>query len=199
MAEKCPICGKKIGGILVVGQQKALPDRIDFCNQHNIPVEDGICQGCLELRIAQFSVENTQKEESLYRQRKESFELVLNKFFLSPSPVPPEVQDLGLVTGYCIMGTGPISAIASSFTDAVGMKSNAYLEKVRLAETEAFNMLKIEALKKRADGVYNLRVNLTEATSGHGMIMLSVFGAAVNTGKSDASLEETWKFVAEKS
>ncbi len=198
MAETCPICGKKVGGILVVGQQKALPDRIDFCNQHNIPVEDGVCQTCLELKIAQFTVENTRKEEALYKQKNESFELVLNKIFLSPSPPPHEAQDLGLVTGYCIMGMGPISTIASSFTDAFGMKSSAYLEKVRLAEVEAFKMLKVEALKKQADGVYSIHVSLTEATSGHGMIMLSVFGAAVKTGKSDASFEEAWKFVAEK-
>lgn len=42
-------------------------------------------------------------------------------------------------------------------------------------------MMKLEALKVGADAVYCVRVNLTEATSGNGMLMVSVSGAAVKT------------------
>lgn len=59
------------------------------------------------------------------------------------------------------------------------MKSNAYLEKARAAEKEALSMMKLEALKLGADAVYCMRINLTEATCGNGMLMASVSWAVV--------------------
>ena len=47
--------------------------------------------------------------------------------------------------------------------------------------TEALSMMKLEALKLGADAVYCVRINLTEATSGNGMLMVSASGAAVKT------------------
>lgn len=197
MAEKCPVCGEKIGGIFSEGALKPSSLRLDFCQKNGIRVEEGICQKCLEIKIDQFTKEKKTSGNFFLQENIQDFEQALSTTFVTPSPIPPGFQDLGLVTGYCIMGTGPISAIASSFTDFFGEKSNAYLEKVKLAETDALNMLKVEALKKRADAVYNVRVNLAEATSGHGMIMVSVSGAAVNSGKADNDIEEAWRMVAE--
>lgn len=58
------------------------------------------------------------------------------------------------------------------------------------AEREALDALKIEALKKGADAVYCLRLNLTEATSGNGMLMVSVTGAATSTGRDDSAIQK---------
>ena len=67
------------------------------------------------------------------------------------------------------------------------------LKKVKMAEADALNMLKAEACKKGGDAVYCCRVTLTEATSGHGMLMISASGAAVKMGKADKDIEEAWK------
>lgn len=99
--------------------------------------------------------------------------------FSSPSPVPAAGEDRGLVTGYCILGTDPLTSFFSAVTDTFGMKSNAYLEKARAAEKEALSMMKLEALKLGADAVYCMRINLTEATCGNGMLMASISWAAV--------------------
>lgn len=119
--------------------------------------------------------------------------IALPKMLVTPANISTGLQDLGLFTGYCIMGIGPISTIASSITDLLGAKSNAYFEKVKMAEADALNMLKAEAFKKGGDAVYCCRVTLTEATSGHGMLMISASGAAVKTGKADKDIEEAWK------
>lgn len=40
-------------------------------------------------------------------------------------------KDCGFVSGYCILGTGPISSLLSSITDFFGMRSNAFPRKPR--------------------------------------------------------------------
>ena len=102
---------------------------------------------------------------------------------------------MGLVTGYCILGTGPFTALFSAVTDTFGIKSNAYLEKARAAEQEALNSLKIEALKKGADAIYCLRLSLTEATAGNGMLMVTVTGAATKTGKDDPNIQKAIEYL----
>lgn len=202
MPKTCPVCGKKVtsfGGLF-----SEVPPREEALEQGKALdlYQDGMCASCLDSAFDELEKKNKQREEKNKQREKEDIiaqkdtgisNAILQKIFISPAISPSGTQDLGLITGYCIMGTGPISAIASSITDAFGAKSNAYLEKVRLAETAALNMLKAEALKKRADAVYSVRVNLTEATSGHGMLMVSASGSAVKTGKADKDVEEAWK------
>ena len=91
-------------------------------------------------------------------------------------------KDCGLVSGYCILGTGPISSLLSSITDFFGMKSNAFSAKAKEAEKIALDMMKREALQRGANAVYGVRINLTEATSGQGMLMVSVSGSAMIVG-----------------
>lgn len=202
MPETCPVCGKKVtsfGGLF-----SEVPPREEFLARGKALglYQDGMCASCLDSALDELEKRNKHIEEKIKQKDKEDIiaqketgisNTVLQKIFMSPAAYSPEAKDLGLITGYCIMGTGPISAIASSITDVFGAKSNAYLEKVRLAETAALNMLKVEALKKEADAVYNVRINLTEATSGHGMLMVSASGSAVKTGKADKDIEEAWK------
>lgn len=206
MSEKCPICGKKVtsfGGLF-----SEVPPREEILARGKALglYQDGMCASCLDSALDELEKRNKHIEEKNKQKDKEDIiaqketgisNAVLQKIFISPAAYPSGTQDLGLITGYCIMGTGPISAIASSITDVFGVKSNAYLEKVRLAETAALNMLKVEALKKEADAVYNVRINLTEATSGHGMLMVSASGSAVKTGKADKDIEEAWKLFAD--
>lgn len=192
MAEKCPVCESKIGGLF--GLEKPPQDVIERAQAMGL-YKDGICYSCLSKSINNYLLSDENREHS--SRLSKHMDAVLSKMLVTPGNISDGFLDIGLITGYCVMGTGPISTVASAFTDAFGMKSNAYLEKIRLAETEALNMLKVEALKKRADAVYNVRINLAEATSGHGMIMLSASGSAVNTGKADAGIEEVWKILAD--
>lgn len=176
MAELCPVCGSKVGGVL----GKPVPyDRLIKTGKGFGVYQENICLDCLQKAVNKATIEKQEfqpiKEEVSVNQKD------LEPIFLSPSPVPEGAQDRGLVTGYCILGTGPLSALCSSVTDFLGAKSNVYLEKARIAEREALKSLKIEALKAGGDAVYCLRVNLTEATSGQGMLMVSVSGAATRT------------------
>lgn len=88
------------------------------------------------------------------------------------------MEDMGVVTGYSILGTGPLSEFLSSLTDLTGQESKIYNEKIKLAESNALFKIKEEAYNKDCNAIYNLHINLTEATSGKGMIMLSIYGSA---------------------
>lgn len=97
---------------------------------------------------------------------------------MSPADIPPSAQDLGLVSGYCVMGTGFFSEFVSLFTDFFGRKSGAYGKKVKKAEKEALTVLAENAQKLGANAVFNVRVNIQEATHGHGMLVFYASGAA---------------------
>lgn len=175
MAGICPVCGEKVGGL--TGMPKPGADLKERGISSGV-YQDDMCATCLSRALRGVVPQKT--EEEIKKEAQTINDAVL-KMFSSPSPVPAAGEDRGLVTGYCILGTGPLTSLFSAVTDTFGMKSNAYLEKARAAEKEALTMMKLEALKLGADAVYRVRINLTEATSGNGMLMVSVSGAAVKT------------------
>lgn len=175
MAEKCPVCGEKVGGLM--GMPKPGEDMKKRGESLGV-YQEGMCATCLSRAIRGEAPKKTEEE---INKEVQTIADAVPKMFSSPSPVPAAGEDRGLVTGYCILGTGPLTSLFSAVTDTFGMKSNAYLEKARTAEKEALTMMKLEALKLGADAVYCVRINLTEATSGNGMLMVSASGAAVKT------------------
>lgn len=56
-------------------------------------------------------------------------------------------------------------------------------------------MMKVDAIRKGADAIYCVRVNLAEATSGNGMIMVSVQGAATLSAVPDQKILEVAKLL----
>lgn len=194
MADKCPDCGLSVGGVFAA-QPKASAEQIEFCKKNGITYEDNICQSCMNLKISQFNEENSKVKKFIIKDYTIALDAAIQKMFITPASIPSNMHDLGLITGYCIMGTGPISTLASSWTDFFGKTSNAYLEKTRQAEDFALKMLRAEALKKGADAIYNCRVSLSEATSGHGMLIVSASGSAVSTGTADEDIQKAIKAI----
>lgn len=176
MAGICPVCGEKVGGF--TGKAEPFQKLLDEGQAFGV-YKNGMCLDCLKKLVEKTKKEQPEKVLSIHPIS--PIVSAAEKMFSSPSPVPVAGEDRGLVTGYCILGTGPLTSLFSAVTDTFGMKSNAYLEKARAAEKEALSMMKLEALKLGADAVYCVRINLTEATSGNGMLMVSASGAAVKT------------------
>ena len=173
MATNCKICGKAIS--IFSGNR---PDVMTAQAARNLNVyEEDLCESCLKARVEQAKLEKGGDAGDRQFRR----DAVFNKIFVSAEPKPTDLKDLGIVTGYCILGTGPISAIASSWTDFFGEESIAYLKKAKMAEELALRMLKSECLVRGGTSVYSCKISLTEATTGHGMLMLSASGSCVLT------------------
>lgn len=166
----CPICGEKVGGIL--GKPVATDTMIEKAKMCGVFVE-GACFNCLRAKVEDAGGSELANSDITVEQVDN-----LAHIFVTPSPIPG-ADDLGLVSGYCILGTGPLSSLLSAVTDTLGRKSGAYLSKAREAEAEALRMLKMQAADLGADAVANVRLNLTEASSGNGMLMVSAYGSAV--------------------
>lgn len=174
--QKCPVCGKKMGGVF--GQPEPSENLLERAKKFDVPCE-GMCQICLAEAVDK---QQTIASETISAERKEAERIIqtaISKMFVTPAQ-PVGGRDLGAISGYSVIGTGAISELLSSWTDFFGMQSNTYLGKIRTAEEYALNMLKLEALKRGGDSIYCYSINLTEATSGHGMLMVSVCGSAVN-------------------
>lgn len=99
--------------------------------------------------------------------------------FISAQEPVAELKDYGVVTGYSVIGTGPISEFFASVTDFFGMQSGCFGDKLKYAEECALDMMRLEALKKGADSVYCCDIKVSEATSGNGMLIVSVSGTAI--------------------
>lgn len=189
MAAICPVCGEKVGGL--TGMPKPSAELREQGLSSGV-YQEGMCTTCLSRALRGAPPKKTEEEIA---KEVQIIRTALQHMFISPSCVPDSAQDMGLVTGYCILGTGPFTALFSAVTDTFGIKSNAYLEKARAAEQEALNSLKIEALKKGADAIYCLRLSLTEATAGNGMLMVTVTGAATKTGKDDPNIQKAIEYL----
>lgn len=185
---KCAVCGNKIGGIF--GLEPPTSEAIAKAKSFGVYTE-GACFSCTVKAVNQYAIKHGETEED--REgfiAEEKVRSALEKVFCTPSNVISEGIDLGLVTGYCVMGTGPIAEFLSSWTDFFGSKSGSYLNKIRTAEKHALDMLKAEAIKKGGDAVFCCRVSLSEATSGHGMLMVSATGAVIRTNSYPPEMEE---------
>ena len=119
MASICSACGRKIS-VFSGNQQDTYT--ISQAKQHNV-YDEGLCIDCQREKIAQATTGDAPNEFAALKRK-----AVLNKIFVSTEPKPTDLKDLGMVTGYCILGTGPVSSITSSFADFFGSESAAYLK-----------------------------------------------------------------------
>lgn len=108
----CPVCGKKVGGL--TGEALPYPRLIEEATSLGVN-QDYICLNCLENAVNEYK-----KIHPLPEGKESSLQNIiykgLKKVFISPSTVPAEAQELGLITGYCILGTGPLTTLVSSVT-----------------------------------------------------------------------------------
>lgn len=185
MSNICPICGKKVGGL--TGLPKPFSDAIEQGIQLGV-YRTGMCGTCLSNAL-KVNIDKVKTSEEI-KEEQNVLGAVTPLVFCSPAMIPDSASDLGLVTGCCILGTGVISEFLASQSDVLGRSSKTYRNKVRAAEREAIDMMKLECLKLGGDAVYCIRINITEATSAQGMIMVSVSGAAVKTKNPKAEILE---------
>lgn len=165
---KCSVCGKSMEGIF--SESPADEDEVSFLNKngHDFSSTD-ICSSCANKKII-ICIENIKFE---FKKIEKMQAITLD---------PPEVwraEMKGIVSGHSVVGTGPIVAIASAITDVFGLESGAYQEKIRTGECTAIMCAKKKALEIGATAICGSSLRVSEATSGHGMLMVSFVGTAV--------------------
>lgn len=95
----------------------------------------------------------------------------------------PNVQNhiigryLGIVSKVVVMGTGPVSELAASFSDLFGTRSGAFQDKLSKARETALWELQVEAAYRGADAIVG--VDLGYMTFTNNLLMVSASGTAV--------------------
>ena len=177
-AKVCPICGKKVSGFL--SAETVGPKTIESMKLIGLDTE-GWCLPCAQARLD----EERRKREATFAPFAARFEElgkgIVDAILAQTTPHFESEQDrvIGIVSGHSVIGTGPLSSLASAFTDLFGEESLAYQQKIRDAEDRAMLMAKIQAMEKGASLISGMSVSVSEATSGHGMLMVTCVGTAL--------------------
>lgn len=179
-ADHCPLCNGKLGSMFgVEALQDTFAEKLDTLGLYT----PGMCRACAtKAKDKEIQRLNAQCE-SLKNQMQALQAEVFGRIHVSTLDMPRDGAhvELGLVSGHSILGTGPLSSLLASVTDLFGIESGAYQEKVCKAQDSALRQAKHAALTRGGNAIFGVRINVTEATAGDGMIMVSVAGTAVQT------------------
>ena len=133
---------------------------------------------CLDCAVTIFTKIDREKQEKIAKAKevlqwatKQAMQCV--EISTLQVPAGSSVESKGIVSGYSVIGTGVFTEIASAWTDFFGMESGAYFEKIRTGEDRAIGMAKLKALRLGANAIYGATLNVTEATKGNGMLIIS--------------------------
>ena len=188
--KKCRECGKSFVGIFGSVSPTG-PRTIAKFKKYDLDL-DGMCIFCAEKLVNEKNKCRAEDKVKLQKRleavRRELLESILVQTVPHYESLGGEI--LGVASGFSVIGTGPITAIASAFTDMFGKESIAYLEKIRTGEANAMNMAKLQCLELGGNLISGLALSVSEATSGNGMLMISCVGTAVRTPHISENISE---------
>lgn len=196
-AKVCPVCGKKVSGFLSV--ETIGPKSIEAMKIIGIDAE-GWCLPCAQARLDE---ERTKCQAAFLpvAERLKELEASIPDMLIAQTTPHFESQQesvVGIVSGHSVIGTGPLSTFASAFTDFFGEESLAYQQKIRDAESKAILMAKMQAVEMGASLISGMSISVSEATSGHGMIMVTCVGTAIKTKNPSPLFQEYLDLIKKK-
>ena len=194
--DQCPICRKKFGKLF--GAQQTPEDLIEKLRQKD-SYTDGMCFDCARAVFMNEKQENNKKYNELKAKIEREISYLARRIVVCTTNVPEKYSSgiKGLVTGYSVIGTGPLSDFTSSITDLFGIESNSYRDKIKLAEQSAIDSAKVDAIRLGGNSIYASCINVTEASSGHGMIMVAFSGTAIYIPNGDEEFDNFIKEINE--
>jgi uncharacterized protein YbjQ (UPF0145 family) len=184
MSKICARCGADLSPF--TGTMEANQVKISKLRAWDVDVPSPICESCfgqlIDQTSRQFGLEDFYFEEAPPKDfRDKVFKAIdaVEVFTFNPYEFG-SYRNLGLVTGFVVLGTGPLTSIATTITDVLGQDSQIYNEKLNQAEVSCLSKLKNNAHKKGATAVIGLQVTFQELTAINGMLLVAMVGTAVN-------------------
>ena len=150
----CPYCDTTIAN-----------DRLTFCPNCDKQLPKGADTASVKARV----------EEDKARK------LILAQFpiyTINPFPLG-SFKNMGLVSSFVALGTGPIASLMASWTDFFGAESTAYNDKMVEATNACIVKIKNAAYESGANAIIGLQTTFTELTAGHGQVMVAMIGTAI--------------------
>lgn len=182
MSKQCAHCGKDLNPL--TGSLEASHTKVEQLRKWGIDVSSPICSNCFNesLLLAErrygpeFFFEDDPPPDLLDKIERQVQKLEV--WTINPYE-PGSILNLGLVSHYIIVGTGPLSSLAAAVTGLFSQNDELYQERLEEAEVACLRGIKEKAFNKVASSVVGLRLAVTELAAGHGMFLLSMTGNAV--------------------
>lgn len=175
--EKCPCCSSKI---ILEGSNRNLwmPTLYtEFINKYHKDKFEKHCQNCGKRLYSHYKNEVAKEIEKLIdKQAGISKEMPVVTIH---NPVNWNYDSIGLVSGHSVIGTGFFSELSGSIADLTGGKAFKHLEKLKNAENQSLDEIRINAIRLGANAVISASLSYNEIGGQKGMIMVCVTGTAV--------------------
>jgi len=173
----CPNCTVQIkSGIL--SNNRLLTEQeigiIQYYFEHDI---GGYCQKCGH-SILNESSEKMKAEMQHYRRLLQN-SIVKIPVVTTHSPHGWDYKTIGIVTGQSTMGTGVLTELTSSITDAFGTSSGRHNTKLKKGEDLCLEQLKQSAFEMGGNAIIGTDIDYSEIGSGKGILMVCMAGTAV--------------------
>ncbi|WP_455168879.1 heavy metal-binding domain-containing protein, partial [Aegicerativicinus sediminis] len=96
------------------------------------------------------------------------------------SPHGWDYKTIGIVTGQSTMGTGVLTELTSSITDAFGVSSGRHNTKLKKGEDLCLAQLRSAAYEMGGNAIIGTDIDYSEIGSGKGILMVCMAGTVVN-------------------
>jgi uncharacterized protein YbjQ (UPF0145 family) len=184
MSKQCARCGKDLNPL--TGSLETSHTKVEQLRKWGIDVPSPICLSCFNESLllgerrygSEFFFEEDPPED--LKERIEKQVLKLEVWTINPYP-PGSIINLGLVSHYIIVGTGPLSSLHTTITELFSQNDELYQERLEEAEVACLKGIKEKAFSKGASAIIGLHTNVVELAASHGMFLLSMRGNAVTS------------------
>ena len=173
----CPNCTVQIkSGILSNNRllTKQETEIIQYYFQNDI---GGYCQKCGNDILTESS--NKMKTEIEHYQKMLERAIVQIPVITAHSPHGWDYKTIGIVTGQSTMGTGVLTELTSSITDAFGTSSGRHNTKLKRGEDLCLEQLKKSAYEMGGNAIIGTDIDYSEIGSGKGILMVCMAGTAI--------------------
>jgi uncharacterized protein YbjQ (UPF0145 family) len=179
----CPACGAKLKSGVFSQNRLLSNESIELiAEMNNVSPKQG-CEKC----SGEQHMNALGKFRTMRSEIRSNIMIEINNvpIITAHSPYNWDYQILGIATGQSTTGTGLFSEVASSWTDFLGMQSEAYNNKIAQGEYLCAKQVRSKAIQMGGNAVIALDIDYAELGGGKGMIMVCMSGTVIRLNNMD--------------
>ncbi len=192
--DNCPTCNSKIKSGFLGSNNLTVPERVELVNRYSTSPKENYCDNCFPA-ILGVVIENLMEQ---IKEHTENIEHCINKIPIITlhNPLNWNYKIVGIITAQTTTGTGVLTELASSVTDALGLQSERTNKKIKTGENLCKLQLRKDAFAMACNAVIGVDIDYAEVGGDKGMLMVCMSGTAVQVANTlDVFSEDSQKSI----
>lgn len=144
-----------------------------------IEMRAGVCQSCRAGVPSDESERRDEERRAAVRLEEQISSIPLTTEMVAPFPVS---EQLGIVSGDCVLGMNMLKDLPVVLRDIVGGRSKTFQNALKEARETALQDMRREAHALGADAVVAVQISHQQISAGSAMLMVVATGTAVRRG-----------------